>query len=87
MVFRTNGATGWLFLFIFILLVFSIFRFAGWVVFSTPVGIALVGYIAYRYIKGRLNKPEVDSHDHYEPEFKSNESVVDVEFEEVKMDE
>ena len=87
MVFRTNGTMGWLFLIIFVLLIFSIFRFAGWVVFSTPVGIALLGYVAYRYIKGRLKKSEVSNQNHFEHEFESHDSVVDVEFEEVKIDE
>jgi len=84
MVFRTNGYMGCLVGIIVFMLFFYLIRFTGWLVFTTPVGLVLVAYIAYRYFKKNRNQSEVtNDYPTHEPEFKPTDDVVDVDFEEL----
>lgn len=88
MVYRTNGYVGCLIGIVVLLLIFSLFRFAGWLVFGTPLGLVLIGYFTYRYFKGQKKVADV-SQSYNEPnhEFESQDSVIDVDYEEVDSDE
>jgi len=82
MVFRTNKNLG-CGIFILVLIVFILLmRFAGWLVFGTPLGLVLLAYMIYRYFKKNKQVADVTNKEHnHEPEFNSNEQVVDVEYE------
>ena len=82
MVFRTNGNMGCGILILVVIIFFLIMRFAGWLVFGTPVGLVLLAYIIYRYFK--KNKPVADvTQNEYDqtPEFTSTDEVIDVDYE------
>lgn len=82
MVFRTNGNMGCGILILGVIVFFLIMRFAGWLVFGTPVGLVLLAYIIYRYFK--KNKPVADVTHHeseHTPEFTSTDEVIDVDYE------
>jgi len=88
MVFRSNGYTGCLFGIVFLLIMFSLLRFTGWIFFGTPVGLVLIGYFAYRHFKNKNEEPEISQASfEQEPEFNNQESVIDVDFEEVDSNE
>ncbi|MBI9015244.1 MAG: hypothetical protein JEZ08_23625 [Clostridiales bacterium] len=82
MVFRTNGNMGCGILILVLIVFILIMRFAGWLVFGTPVGLVLLAYIIYRYFKN--NKPVAGvTQNEYEqtPEFTSTDEVIDVDYE------
>lgn len=85
---RTSGFAGWIVGIIILLLIISLFRFAGWIVFGTPIGLVLVGYFGYKYIKGRKQVADV-TQDYYEASNNQHgqDSVIDVDFEEIDSDE
>lgn len=83
MVYRTNGYLGCLILIIVMMIFFTVIRFTGWVIFGTPVGLVLLGYIVYRYFK--KNKEQEVSKDYYEeePNFNNDNDIVDVDYEDL----
>lgn len=82
--FRINGTTGCLFVVLIFILMFSIMRLAGSLIFTTPVGLVLLAYLAYRYFK-KNKKDSVTYEDTYDQEthkhFESDEEVIDVDYE------
>jgi len=82
MVFRTNGNMGCGILILVVIVLFLIMRFAGWLVFGTPVGLVLLAYILYRYFKKNKHVADVTQDDYEQKsDFTSTDEVIDVDYE------
>lgn len=79
--FRINGSMGCLIIILVVILMFSLMRLVGSLVFTTPIGLVLVGYLLYRYLKNN-KKQTVTSVEPEHHDFEKEEEIVDVDFEE-----
>lgn len=78
--FRINGSMGCLIAILFVILMFSLMRIVGSLVFTTPIGLLVIGYIIYRYLK-KNKKQTVTNAKPEHHDFKQEEEIIDVDFE------
>ncbi len=60
-----------------VFVILGLMRFAGYLVFSTPIGIILLIYLAYRYIKGKKGKEEYTEYDYNNNEYSEDNEQED----------
>ncbi len=100
MYYRSDGNVGCILAGIAMIFLFIVMmRFAGYLVFSTPIGIILIIYLVYRYFKKKKEREEYDNYsnvedynnytdekeDYHAAQFDDDEVIIDVnDYEEYK---